>query len=112
VISSTSVSINALIQDVYSACERCRWVWVVDNDHRLIGWIDRASLPEASSIKEAIVQGDPEEIAVTDGATLRETLSRMLGQGLKSIPVVDYSGQLVGEVALSDIEATTAETEA
>ncbi|MFC2068431.1 ABC transporter ATP-binding protein [Chloroflexota bacterium] len=109
---SLSVSINAPIKTAYSACERCRLVWVVDNDNRLIGWIDWESLPEASSIKEAIVRGGPDEIAVTDGATLRETLSRMLGQGLKSIPVVNESGHLVGEVALSDIEAATSETEA
>jgi len=107
-----SVSINTPIKEVNSVCKQCRWVWVIDDDRRPIGWIDRASLPEASSIKEALVQGDPNEIAVADGATLRETLSRMLGQGLRSIPVVDDSGHLVGEVALSDIEAATAETEA
>jgi len=109
---STSVSNTAPIQDAHSACEKCRWVWVVDNENRLIGWIDKEILPEASTVKEAIVPGDPDEIAVTDGSTLRETLSRMLGQGLKSIPVIDYNGHLVGEVALSDIEAATAETEA
>jgi len=109
---SPSVSINTPMSEVYSVCKQCRWVWVVDNDQRLIGWIDRASLPEASSVKEAVVRGNPDEIAVANSATLRETLSRMLGQGLKSIPVVDDSGHLVGEVALSDIEAATAETEA
>jgi len=107
---SPSVSINTPVQEVSSVCKQCRWVWVVDDDRRLVGWIDRASLPEASSIREAMVQGNPDEIAVTDGATLRETLSRMLGQGLKSIPVVNDSGQLIGDVALSDIEAATAET--
>jgi osmoprotectant transport system ATP-binding protein len=107
-----SVSINTPIKEVYSICKQCRWVWAVDNDQRLIGWIDRTSLPEASSVKEAVVQGNPDEIAVANSATLRETLSRMLGQGLKNIPVVDDIGQLVGEVALSDIEAATAETEA
>ncbi|MFC1902110.1 ABC transporter ATP-binding protein [Chloroflexota bacterium] len=109
---SPSVSINTPVSEATSVCKQCRWVWVVDDEQRLIGWIDRLSLPEASSIKEAVVRGDPDEIAVTNSATLRETLSRMLGQGLKSIPVVDDSNHLVGEVALSDIEAATAETEA
>ncbi len=104
-----SVSIDTSIKEVYSICKQCRWVWAVDNDQRLIGWIDRASLPEVSSVKEAVVQGNPDEIAVTNSATLRETLSRMLGQGLKNIPVVDDMGHLVGEVTLSDIEAATAE---
>jgi len=106
------VSMGTPMSEVYSVCKQCRWVWVVDNDQRLIGWIDKASLPEASSVKEAVVRGNPDEIAVANSATLRETLSRMLGQGLKNIPVVDDSGHLVGEVALSDIEAATAETEA
>ena len=70
------------------------------------------NLPKASSVKEAVVMGNPDEIAVTNSATLRETLSRMLGQGLKSIPVIDDNGHFVGEVALSNIEAATAETEA
>jgi len=109
---SPSVSINTPMSEVYSACKQCRWVWVVDNDQRLIGWIDRESLPEASSAKEAVVRGNPDEIAVANSATLRETLSRMLGQGLKSIPVVDDNSHLVGEVALSEIEAATSETEA
>jgi len=107
-----SVGINAPTKEVNSVCERCRWVWVIDENHRLIGWVDRASLSEASSLKEAIVRGDSDEIAVTNSATLRETLSRMLGQGLKSIPVVDEMGRLIGEVALGDIEAATAEVEA
>lgn len=109
--TSASVNIDSPMQDVHSACERCRWIWVVDNDDRLIGWIDKTSITEAFSIRDAIVQGDADDIAVTEGSTLRETLSRMLGQGLKSIPVVDYNGHLVGEVSLSDIEAATAEKE-
>ena len=107
---SPSVSINTPMSEVYSACKQCRWVWAVDNDQRLIGWIDRTSLPKASSVKEAVVRGNPDEIAITNSATLRETLSRMLGQGFKSIPVIDDNGHLIGEVALSDIEAATAET--
>ncbi|MFC1917671.1 ABC transporter ATP-binding protein [Chloroflexota bacterium] len=107
-----SVNVSTPVSEISSVCQQCRWVWVVDIDRRLMGWIDRESLSEASSVKEAIVRGNPDEIAVTNNATLRETLSRMLGQGIRSIPVVDDSGHLVGEVALSDIEAATAETEA
>jgi len=107
-----SVSLNTPIKEVYSVCQQRHWVWATDNDRRLIGWIDGASLPEAASVKEAVVPGNLDEIAVVTSATLRETLSRMLGQGLKNIPVVDDTGHLVGEVALSDIEAATAEIEA
>lgn len=107
-----SLSINAPQEEVTSVCARCRWVWVLDENHRLIGWLDRTTLSEATSVKEAIVRGDSDQIAVTNSATLREALSRMLGQGLKSIPVVDETGHLIGEVTLGDIEAATAEAEA
>ncbi|GAI55424.1 unnamed protein product, partial [marine sediment metagenome] len=60
-----SVSTNTPIKEVNTVCKQCHWVWVTDDDRRLIGWIDRTTLSEASSIKEAIVQGDPDEIAVT-----------------------------------------------
>lgn len=105
-----SVGINSSLEEVNSVCERCQWVWVVDQSRQLIGWVDTVSLSEASSIEEVIVRGDSNEIAVTNSATLREALSRMLGQGLRSIPVVDEKGSLIGEVTLGDIEAATAET--
>jgi osmoprotectant transport system ATP-binding protein len=106
-----SVSVDAGVQEAASACERCRWVWAVDGENRLVGWLDRDSLPGAASVRDMLVAGDPEEIAVTGGATLREALSRMLGQGLGSLPVLDDSGRLIGEVALGDIEDLTSSTE-
>ncbi len=108
---SPSVSINATMTEATSVCDQYRWVWVVGKNHQLIGWIDRASLSKATSVSEAVVRGDKDEIAVMNNATLREALSRMLGQGLKSIPVVDDKGHLAGEVTLGDIEKATAEIE-
>ncbi len=108
---SPSISIEASVQEASSVCQQCRWIWVVDDDHRLLGWIDGTTLSEASSIKEALVRGGPDEIGVSRSATLRVALSHMLGQGFKSLPVVDEKGHLVGEVTLGDIEAATARVE-
>jgi len=108
---SPSVNIYASMAEVLAACEKCRWIWVVENDGELVGWIDRAILLPETTIKEAIVAVRAEEIAVTTGATLREALSRMLGQGFRSVPVVDDRMRLIGEITLRDIEAVTAETE-
>ena len=58
-----------------------------------------------------MVAQDAKEITLLRSATLREALSRMLGQGTKSIPVVDENSRLIGEVTLSDVEAATAEGE-
>jgi CBS domain-containing protein len=76
-----------------------------------VGWIDRTTLLPQTTVKEAIVQVKASEIAVLAGATLREALSRMLGQGFRSVPVVDDRMRLIGEVTLRDIEVVTAETE-
>jgi len=108
---SPSISITGSMEDATSICDECRWVWVIDKNLKLIGWIDSSSLTTATSISEALVPGDPAEIAVMSGATLREALSRMLGQGLRSIPVIDEESRLIGEVALGDIEVATAEME-
>ncbi len=108
---SPSINITATIDEAVDVCNQCQWVWVVDANQKLLGWIDRKNLPGASSINNVLVSNLWEEIAVTNDATLREALSRMLGQGLKSIPVVTENGTLRGEVSLEDIEAATAELE-
>jgi osmoprotectant transport system ATP-binding protein len=108
---SPSISITASVKEAIAICSQCRWVWVVDAKQKLLGWIDRRNLKEASSISDVLVSNPWEEISVTDNATLREALSRMLEQGLKSIPVVNERGYLNGEVSLEDIEAATTELE-
>jgi len=109
--ASPSVSVNASLEEVKTTMGSRPSVWVVDTNGKLLGWIDRVRLLEVSSTGEAIVQGNTEDIAILNYATLREALSRMLGQGFKNIPVVDENGRLVGEVTLGDIEAATAEAE-
>lgn len=109
---SPLIDIDASLQEAATTIGSHRSIWVVDPDGRLIGWIDRASLSEAASVREAIVAQDMTEITLLSSATLREALSRMLGEGFKSVPVVDENRRLIGEVTLSDVESATAETEA
>jgi osmoprotectant transport system ATP-binding protein len=104
---SPSVTIGASIQDAESAIGSGPSAWVVDGEGRLFGWVNRATLADAGSLPQVVVAVDREEIALTRSATLREALSRMLGQGIRSIPVVDDDGRLVGEVTLGDVEAAT-----
>lgn len=85
-------------------------VWVVDATRRPVGWLDRSSLRGDATVRELMVSGE-DEMSVAVGDTLREALSRMLGLGFKSLPVVDDIGRLVGEITLGDIEAATAEVE-
>lgn len=104
-----SINTTATPEEVKEACEKSRWLWVVDNDRKLVGWIDGRSVTPGSSVEDNIVRVNLDDVAVPESATLRETLSRILGQGLKSVPVIDMDGRLKGEVSLGDIEEITAE---
>ncbi len=53
---------------------------------------------------------DSLKFAVRKDFTLKETLSRMLAQGVRSLPVIDEEGKLKGEITLATIEKLT-ETE-
>jgi osmoprotectant transport system ATP-binding protein len=106
-----AVNVNQPIKEALASAGDYRWLWVVDDNQRLIGWVDRNSLSQSASIKDAMDAGDAAEIALPESATLREALSHMLGLGFKQIPIVDNRQRLVGEVALGDIEAATTEGE-
>ncbi len=59
----------------------------------------------------ATVFVDTDRLALASTATLREALARLLGEGGKSLPVVDGAGRLSGEITLADIQAVSAVTE-
>lgn len=106
---AAAVNVNRPAKQIMASVGDYRWLWVVDDNQRLIGWVDRNALAQSASIKEAMDEAGTGEITLSDSATLREALSRMLGLGFKYIPVVDDRLRLVGEVALRDIEAATTE---
>lgn len=85
-----------------------RYAWVVDTSGRLIGWLDTQQSRAADAVYE-IDASQMEYLTVPDSASAREALSRMLGQGVRSIPVIDASRHLLGEITLRDIEEVTAE---
>ncbi len=84
-----------------------RYAWVTDHDGRLIGWVDTHSSADASAVTE-IAAEDMDNLSVGESASAREALSRMLGQGVRSVPVVNAQFHLVGEVTLRAIEEVTA----
>ncbi len=90
------------------AARRSRYAWVVDDENRLLGWTDtNQGTSDKSEARTSPVE--VERIAVRETSSLREALSRMLGQGVRSIPVVNQDRQLLGEVTLRDVEEATAE---
>jgi len=85
-----------------------RYVWVVDDANRLLGWADTEQRTAASREMQASY-AEVERIAIRETSSLREALSRMLGQGIRTIPVVGDDRQLLGEITLRDVEEATAE---
>jgi osmoprotectant transport system ATP-binding protein len=86
-----------------------RFVWVADERGRLVGWLNTRRVSPQMPIEEVIVEAPAAEIGVRTGYSLKEALSRILGQEMKSIPVLDEQDRIVGEIALSDIERVTEE---
>lgn len=101
------VSLGASAEQAAKACGECSWLWVLDAEGRLAGWLDSEMLDRFKTIEGAVVRADPREIALSESATLREALSRMLEQGFGNLPVIDENDRFVGEVRLSDIERET-----
>jgi osmoprotectant transport system ATP-binding protein len=85
-----------------------RFFWVVDEMGKFKGWVDLSMVPEGGVHNDAVVIPG-EDFALGRNATLRQALSVMLGQGVRSLPVVDESGIFLGEVTLADVERATAD---
>ena len=105
---AASVEISASLEEATAAIGKLPSVWAVDEAGWLIGWIDGKVLAKSRSVARALVISDMAETALTRGATLREALSLMLGQGIMSVPVCDEERRLIGEVTLADVQRATA----
>lgn len=88
-----------------------RFIWVLDGEGRLKGWLNTRWLSGGARAEEAVTAVDPDHFAVHRTASLREALSRMLGEGVRALPVTGEGGKVVGEVSLADIERITEEVE-
>ena len=103
--TSNPVKISASLDELVVVCNGCRWAWITSESGILRGWVDTRNAAQASSIADIMVSGNPAEIAINVNATLREALSRMLGQGFRTMPVVNENGLFLGEIELADIES-------
>lgn len=102
--NAPSVGIDTMIRDVSSLIKEHKYAWVIDRDNRIIGWLDNSHIPAGGSTAEKVMTRiDFRSSAVMTNSTLKEALSRMIQQGIRSAPVVDAKGILLGEIRLSDI---------
>ncbi len=84
-----------------------KFVWAVDADFRLNGWVDVETSLAGEDPMVGYTEIHADEVAVGPEDSLKSVLSRMLGQGIKNVPVVDIDSKLVGEISLVDIEQIT-----
>lgn len=80
------------------------FLWVIDKNGCVLGWLSAGDLPSgSSSVVKAMTPLDFRMSAVATDSTLKEALSRMVQQGIRSAPVVDPDGVLLGEIRMEDI---------
>ncbi|PKQ16942.1 MAG: glycine betaine ABC transporter ATP-binding protein [Actinobacteria bacterium HGW-Actinobacteria-7] len=92
---------------IEAACaSESRFVYLVDADGVLVGWIDSRVLDRGTPAAEAATRVDWRQAAVRPDGSLKEALARMLALGYRSLPVVAAGGRLLGHVTLSDVEKT------
>jgi osmoprotectant transport system ATP-binding protein len=104
-----SVTIGAGNDELRAAAGGRRFVYVVERDGRLVGWLDTHGVVAGTPLDDLVTHVDPSAVSVSPDDTLRDALSRMLGMGFRSITVTDDADRLVGAVSFSDIEAAMAE---
>jgi osmoprotectant transport system ATP-binding protein len=106
---AASVEKSTSLKEATAAMGKRPSVWAVDEAGRLIGWIDGKLLATSRSVAKALVTSDMADTSLIRGATLREALSLMLGQGIMNVPICDEERRLIGEVTLADVVRATAE---
>jgi osmoprotectant transport system ATP-binding protein len=99
------------VSNILRGSSSLRFLWVLNEEQKLMGWIETQDVMRGSTIEDAITRVNAERFAVREDSTLREALSRMLGEGVKVVPVVNSDLEVIGEITLQDIEKVTEEVQ-
>jgi osmoprotectant transport system ATP-binding protein len=99
-----SVRESALLPSVAGLVAEHRYLWVLGSEDAVLGWLDEGSMNSGEPTAGlAMTSLDFRTSAVATDSTLKEALSRMVQQGIRSAPVVDLKGVLLGEIRMEDI---------
>ena len=82
------------------------FVWALDKDKRLVGWVDVSHSSRENPVREALTEMKEEEILSPD-STVKEALSRMLESGTAALPVVERTGRFLGQISMTRIQELT-----
>lgn len=107
--SPAVVFVGAEHMSLREAAGRRRFIYVIERDGRLVGWLDTHELRDGQTAQDLTTHADPGTVSVAESDSLREALSRMLDLGFQSISVIDEGHRLVGEVTMASIEDAAGE---
>jgi len=101
---AASITDSASLAEAAELILKQGYLWVLDSGNKACGWLDRTSLKSGEPTTGlAMTSLDYRTSAVFPDSTLKEALSRMVQQGIRSTPVVDMEGVLLGEIRMEDI---------
>ncbi|MDF1536745.1 MAG: ABC transporter ATP-binding protein [bacterium] len=102
--AASSVRADTPLSDLPNKGAGERFMWVTDGRGILLGWVETGGVTCGEGTASAIMTRlKHSSAAVMGDSTLKEALSRMVQQGIRSAPVVDSKGLLEGEIRLEDI---------
>lgn len=106
--SPAAVFVGAENMSLREAAGRRRFIYVIERDGRLVGWLDTSELQPGQTAHDLITHADPGTASVMPDDTLDVALDRMRSLGAQSVSVVDDRHRLVGEVTMTTIEDAAA----
>ena len=105
---AATISIAAnFTRTLYNQHKDDLFIWVVDTRGYLKGWIDMIESDIEKPVQEIITPVLPKDICINQNSSLKIALSRMLGQGIQFLPVINDEWKVIGQLNMSDIERIT-----
>ena len=93
-----------LDKKMIKSLEKSEFLWVVDNTQMIKGWVQAEYSEMNKRISEVMTIVPYNELGVHIDNSLKEALSKMLALGVRTLPVIEKSGLLLGEIGLDDIQ--------
>uniref|UniRef100_UPI002357CA3F ABC transporter ATP-binding protein n=1 Tax=Flexistipes sinusarabici TaxID=2352 RepID=UPI002357CA3F len=97
-----SVKISDSSEFIKSKVEKEIFVWVVDDNGNLKGWLNNDDSIDSAEHIESLIVKNIENFQVSSDCSLKDALSVMMSESVVTLPVVN-NRKLIGEIRLSDI---------
>ncbi|MDA3810231.1 MAG: ABC transporter ATP-binding protein [Spirochaetaceae bacterium] len=92
---------HQMIKNLYDL----EFLWVVNSENILKGWVQSKGSEEGQKVGDIMTILPFDELGIHIDSSLKEALSKMLAQGVSTLPVIDSTGLLLGEISLEEIQS-------